>query len=192
MIETPALEITDWPRVTRILEATGISDFSKIRNADFYLQRGQDVHMICESIDKGEPDYWSGTDLEGYAQSYINFKTETGFVPQLIEHPVYHDIWKYKGTLDRTGRFAAFTGPNLVDIKSGIVAEWTALQTAAYTGCLLEPETFRRWGLSLSKAGKFKLTEFKNYRSDINYFYSLVAAVHGRSIYGKAEAWEGE
>jgi hypothetical protein len=186
------LDITAWPRVTQILQATGISDFSKIKNSEFYLERGSDVHLICQDIDKGVPDWWSDTDLAGYAQSYINFKAETGFIPDLIEHPVYHDIRKYKGTLDRTGRFAAFKGPNVVDIKSGIVAEWTALQTAGYTGCLTEPETYRRWGLSLSKTGKYKLTEFKNYRSDINYFYSLVATVHGRSIYGKAEDWEGE
>ncbi len=191
-IGAPDIDITSWPRVTQILQATGISDFSKIRNADFYLERGQDVHMICESIDKGEPDYWSDGDLAGYAQSYINFKTETGFIPELIEHPVYHDLRKYKGTLDRIGRFPAFKQKALGDIKSGIVAGWTALQTAAYTATQAEPESFKRFGLSLSGTGKYKLTWFDNYRGDINYFFSLVATVHGRSIYGKAEDWEGK
>lgn len=191
-MSAPEISIESWPRVTQILQATGISDFSKIRNAEFYLERGQDVHLICADIDRGIPDYWSDSDLAGYAQAYLNFKAESGFVPDLIEHPVYNEIRKYRGTLDRTGRFPAFKGPNLLDIKSGIVADWTALQTAGYTATLPEPETFRRWGLSLAKTGKYKLTEFKNYRSDVNYFYSLVATVHGRSIYGKAESWEGE
>lgn len=187
----PEIDITEWPRVTQILQATGISDFSKIRNAEFYLERGQDIHMICESIDKGEPDYWSDGDLAGYARSYINFKTETGFVPELIEHPVYQEARKYKGTLDRTGRFPKHKFKALLDIKSGIVADWTRLQTAAYLACLPDPENYDRYGLSLGPNGKYKLTApFDNFSSDRNYFYSLVATVHGRSIYGKAESLE--
>lgn len=191
-MSAPEISVENWPRVTQILQATGISNFSKIRNAEFYLERGQDVHLICADIDRGIPDYWSGSDLEGYAKAYILFKQESGFVPDLIEHPVYNDLRKYKGTLDRTGHFPAFKNKAIGDIKSGIVCAWVALQTAAYNACLPEPETYKRFGLSLAKNGKYKLTWFENYRSDVNYFYSLVATVHGRSIYGKAESWEGE
>jgi hypothetical protein len=181
----PGPDITQWPRVTKVLELTGISDFSKIRNAEFYLQRGGDIHMICESIDKGEPDYWSGSDLDGYAKAWIAFKAETLFVPDLIEHPVYHDLRRYKGTLDRTGKFPT-AKKVLIDIKSGICAEWVALQTAAYASCLPDPETYKRIGVSLSGNGKFKITEFNNYRQDSNTFFSLVATVYGRELYGKA------
>src|SRR4026207_565083 len=66
----PPLDISSWPRVTRILEATGVADYSKIPNAEFYLSRGKDVHMICEDIDKGMPDYWTGGELAGYADAW--------------------------------------------------------------------------------------------------------------------------
>lgn len=193
MITPEDLDITDWPRVTQVLSATGISDFSKIRNADFYLQRGQDIHLICESIDKGESDWWSDGDLAGYANAYQLFKKETGFIPELIEHPVFNEVRKYRGTLDRTGRFPNRKRKAIVDIKSGVVADWTRLQTIAYANCLPNPEEFERYGLSLAGNGKYKLTApFDNDLADRNYFFSLVNAVHGRSIYGKAESWEGE
>jgi hypothetical protein len=189
----PKIDISAWPRVTAILEATGIADYSKIPNAEFYLQRGSDVHMVCESIDRGEPDYWTGTDLEGYANAWKKFKDEAKFQAELIEHPVYHENRRYKGTLDRTGRFGNFRDRVLLDLKSGIVADWVKLQTAAYAACLDQPEGIIRYGLQLKKDGNYKLSEpFKDYRSDSNYFFSLVSTVHGRTIYGKTEILEGE
>ncbi len=187
---TQPLDIESWPRVTQVLSTTGISDFSKIRNGDFYLQRGQDIHMICESIDKDEPDYWSDGDLAGYAAAYQLFKQETGFVPDLIEHPVYNDVRKYKGRLDRTGRFPSRKLKALGDIKSGFVADWVRLQTAAYAACIPDAESYERFGLSLAGNGKYKLSFFDNYIQDRNYFFALVSTVHGRSIYGKAESLE--
>ena len=187
------LDISNWPRVTAILQATGVSDFSGIRNAAFYLERGQDVHMICESIDKGEPDYWSEDDLAGYAAAYQKFKVDTGFVPDLIEHPVYNEQRQYKGTLDRTGKFPNRKLKAIVDIKSGIVADWVRLQTAAYLACLPEPDSYERFGLALGKDGKYKLTApFDNFVADRNVFFSLVNTVHARTIYGKTESLEGE
>jgi hypothetical protein len=180
----PGPDITQWPRVTKVLELTGISDFSKIRNAEFYLQRGGDIHMICESIDKGEPDYWSGSDLDGYAKAWIAFKAETLFVPDLIEHPVYHDLRRYKGTLDRTGKFPT-AKKVLIDIKSGIVADWTALQTGAYAATFVDGDEYERYGVSLSATGKWKMTQFKDYRTDSNFFFSLVASLYAKEHYGK-------
>ena len=189
----PPLDISSWPRVTRILEATGVADYSKIPNAEFYLSRGKDVHMICEDIDKGMPDYWTGGELAGYADAWKRFKEETGFVCELIEYPAYHEVRRYKGTLDRTGRFANSKARILLDIKSGIVADWVRLQTAAYAACLEHPEAIVRHGLQLSKDGKFKLSEpFTDYRQDSNIFFSLVSTVHARTIYGKTEIMEGE
>ncbi len=189
-MSTPALDISAWPRVTAVLQATGITDFSKIPNGPFYLERGGDVHLLCEDIDRGNPDWWSDGDLAGYAAAYQLFKTETGFVPDLIEHPVYNEKRRYKGTLDRTGKFPSRKLKALGDIKSGFVADWVRLQTAAYLDCIPEPDSYERFGLSLSKTGKYKLTFFDNYIQDRNYFHSLVNAIHGRSIYGGAVALE--
>lgn len=186
-------DLNSWPRVTQILEATGIADYSRIPSSEIYLQRGADIHMMCESVDKGEPDYWTGTELEGYVRAYIRFKEETLFRPELIEHPVYNEVRRYRGTLDRLGKFGDGRDKVLIDIKSGIVAEWVRLQTAAYAACLDFPEKMLRYGLQLRRDGNYRLSEpFKDYRTDSNYFFSLVATIHGRSIYGKAEIMEGE
>jgi hypothetical protein len=186
MDSNKAPDISDWPRVTEVLKATGIADFASIPNIEFYLQRGQDVHMICESIVKGEPDYWTGTELEGYAIAFQSFLADTKFRPDLVEHPVYHETRRYKGTLDLTGRMGDNDHPWLIDLKSGIVAEWVKLQTAAYASCLPSPDRIKRAGVQLKKTGKYVLSpEYKDYRTDSNYFFSLVATVHGRTLYGK-------
>lgn len=185
-------DLSTWPRVTYILETTGVADFTLIKTGDFYKQRGADVHLYCESIDRNEPDYWSGSEHAGFAAAYQLFKKETGFVPKLIEHPVYNEIRRYKGTLDRTGTYANNRQQLvLLDIKTGAIGRWVRLQTAAYAACLLQPETILRQGLQLRGDGTYKLSEpFTDYRTDSNMFFSLVSAVHGRSLYGKIEVGE--
>lgn len=179
--------IADWPRVTWILQAAGIADFSKIPNGEFYMQRGQDVHLICADIDSGIPDYWTGGDLEGYAKAWIAFKEDTGFRPSMIETPVNHPQRRYRGTLDRVGTFGDSPDRVLLDIKAGIVAAWVPLQTAAYAACLDEPAKIKRCGVQLKSNGRYVVSpEYKDYRTDSNTFFCLVASVHARGLYGKA------
>jgi hypothetical protein len=186
-------DLSTWPRVTFILEATGIADYSKIPNAEFYLQRGSDVHMAAADVDHEIPDYWTGTDLEGYVNAWIKFKEETKFKAELIEHSVFNETRRYRGTLDRVGKFGDGRDRVLIDIKSGIAAEWVRLQTAAYAACLDRPETILRYGLQLKKDGTYKLSEpYKDYRQDSNVFFCLVSTLHGRTLYGKTEIMEGE
>lgn len=188
-------DISTWPRVTRILEATGVADYSKVPNAEFYKQRGREVHLLCADIDAGVPDYWSGDELEGFAKAWISFKKETGFTPTLIETPVHHPVRQYRGTLDRVGYFSALQTQAriLLDIKSGIVADWVRLQTAAYAACLEKPEEIQRYGLQLKKDGTFRISEvFKDYRSDSNAFFSLVSCYHVRAQYGRTIVTEDE
>lgn len=177
-----------WPSVTGILKATGIADFSRLPNAELYLQRGSDVHMVCDSIDKEEPDYWTGTELEGYANAWKKFRLETEWRTLFIEARVLNPQRRYRGTLDRLGFFGQNTTRVLLDIKSGIVADWVKLQTAGYAACLEEPQTIQRCGVQLKKTGDYVLSAaYPDYRQDSNYFFSLVATVHGRTIYGKTE-----
>jgi len=180
------LPIDKWPRVTQVLSETGICDFSKIPNAEFYLERGAEVHLICESMDRGEPDWWSDGELAGYAAAWAKFKEESGFVPTLIEYPVYNEKRMYKGTLDRTGKLGKDGPLVLLDIKSGIVGDWVALPTAAYAACLEDAASIRRFGLQLKGDGSYVAApEFKNFTQDSNYFFALLAAVHARGLYGK-------
>jgi hypothetical protein len=185
-------QIEKFPRVTEILKATGIADFAQIPNIEYYLQRGTDVHQICADIAQGGiPDYWTGSELEGYAVGFQSFLADTRFKPQLIEHSVHHPLRRYRGTMDYLGTFGDDPTLVLPDLKSGIVAEWVKLQTAAYASCLPNPEKIRRMGLQLKKNGTYALSpEYKDYRTDSQYFFSLVAAVHGRTLYGKTAVVE--
>jgi hypothetical protein len=186
MSESTPEVIATFPRVTWILETTGISDFAKIPNGDFYKQRGADVHMITADIDNGRPDYWTGGDLEGYAKAWIAFKQDTQFNPLLVESPVHHEQRQYRGTLDRVGTFGSSSDRILLDIKAGIVADWVPLQTAAYASCLPEPQKIKRCGVQLKKDGHYAVSpEYKDYRRDSNTFFCLVATVHARTVYGK-------
>jgi hypothetical protein len=188
--ETDALAadvVAAWPSVTWILAQTGIVDYSGIRNADYYLERGADVHLIAESISKGETEWWAEGELSGFGQAWKQFLADTGFKVEFSEYAVFHPVRRYRGTLDVVGHFPREKNTRtLIDIKSGIVADWTALQTAAYAACLPEPEKIRRIGLQLKANGSFRVTsEYLNYRIDSSYFFSLVNTVHGRSLYGK-------
>src|SRR6185295_16150549 len=92
------LERESWPRVTQILQATGIADFSKIPNSEFYLQRGTDVHMVCADITQAIPDNWTGGELEKYAVAWEKFLEDTRFKPQMVEQSVFHEQRRYRGT----------------------------------------------------------------------------------------------
>ncbi len=187
MSEEPTAAVIDtFPRVTWILETTGISDFSRIPNGDFYKQRGSEGHMVTADIDNGIPDYWTGSDLEGYAQAWMAFKEDTRFKPLLIESKVHHAQRRYRGTLDRIGVFGESPDRILLDLKMGIVADWVALQTAAYAACFPEPHKIKRAGVQLKKNGKYTISpEYKDYRNDSNTFFCLVATVHARTHYGR-------
>jgi hypothetical protein len=141
--------------------------------------------MVCGSILKGEVDYWTGSELEGYAIAFEAFLKDTSFKADQIELPVFNDQRRYRGTLDLLGRMES--GKRfLVDIKSGIVAAWVPLQTAAYAACLEDPESINRIGVQLSNTGRYRISQqYKDYRTDSNYFFALVSAVHGRTLYGK-------
>lgn len=186
------MDSNSWPRVTQILAATGVADFSQIPNAEFYLQRGQDVHLACADINRGDvPDYWTGSEIEGFCVAWQSFLQETRFKPTHTEYSVVNPTHRYRGTLDDLGYFGDNTDRVLLDVKGGIVAEWVKLQTAAYAACLSDPHKIRRFGVQLSAKGKYAISpEYKDFRVDSQYFFALAATVHGRTLYGKAHLLE--
>jgi hypothetical protein len=132
------------PGVTSILKAAGIGH-SDTTDGGFTVpadvmeaarDRGHDVHLACEYLDRGgvdvdwdegeEPEWWP------YLLAYEQFKEDTGFVPDLIEQPLYCAEYDYTGTLDRAG----WIGDErvVVDLKSGGggLKPWHPVQLAAY------------------------------------------------------------
>lgn len=159
------------PSVTQVLVESGMIDTA------FYdeegKKRGSAVHQACHYLDEDDLDLETlSPELRPYVDAYVSFKDETGFVPTLIEHQVYDRIYGFAGTLDRTG---TMKGKNvLLDIKTGSVAPFAAIQTAAYQVTLGGHN--HRFALQLKPDGTFKLLEFDDI-NDESVFLSALAVV---------------
>jgi len=158
--------------VTQALKIVGVIDdtwYSEEGRA-----RGEAVHLACHFLDLDMLD-WKSLDpqIVPYVQAYQKFLNESGFIPGLIEQPVYNHAFFYAGILDRTG---ILNGENvLIDIKSGDPEPWADLQTAGYARCLLQHH--RRFTLRLYPNGTYKLVERKN-PNDVQVFLAAVAVAN--------------
>lgn len=157
------------PSSTGILKAQGFIDTTWY-NEDARL-RGTYCHLACHLYDKGTLDYDALDDaLKPYLDGYIRFIEETGFQVVESEVPRYHPQYLYAGTPDKTG---AMNGADaLVDLKTGVIQPWTALQLASYEMFFDGP--MKRFGVQLTDDGKYKMIPFTD-RNDRNIFLSALA-----------------
>ena len=176
--------MTEYLRVTQVLKSAGLlppMDFIE----PVYLEWGQAIHEVVEAYDLGTLKSCAnvihpttGEKAEGSLEAWIKFRKDTGFVPSLIEHQLENVAYKVRGRVDRTGLFPDGK-MTLGDIKSGPVAPWTAIQTAAYAW-FFGPVKFRRWGLELKTNGTYKLTWFDNFRDRDIWLAALTCACWAR------------
>ena len=175
------------PSVTEVLEIAGFTDWAHVppNVLEFAAVRGRDVHDWLEGVDAGvldglEPD----PRIAAYVAAYQQFKEDSGFKPELIEHVVLNEAYGYAGTLDRTGILR--NGERwLLDLKTvATVTPESALQTAGYAACLEEPH--RRGVLQLRKDGTYKLHPYSD-RNDIHDFLSAVRVAHWKLKHGRAQ-----
>jgi hypothetical protein len=181
------------PSVTGILKAERFADFSHVpeRTADYSMDLGSKIHLATELFDKEELDGDTlDQELVPYLAAYAEWKKETGFEPELIEHRFYNEAYGYCGTLDRTGTFP----PNnqfpvrskaVVDIKrtDGAIRDWVGVQLAAYAMSLKAPLLYRRIALRLSSDGKYQHREFpaSGFRKDWNAFQCAVGTYNWKA-----------
>ena len=156
--------------VTQYLKLAGFIDSRWY--TDKGRQRGQAVHLACSYLNENDLD-WNSVDepYKPYVDGYRLFMSDTNFVPQLVEHRVYDEIWGVAGTLDATGTWKLTSGNILIDIKTGQVQPWAAIQTSAYEACL--GASHRRYALELRDNGTYRLHEYKD-RNDIKVFKCIV------------------
>ncbi|MBL7686249.1 MAG: hypothetical protein JNK65_09500 [Deltaproteobacteria bacterium] len=177
------------PSVTQVLGEVGIIDDR------FYTEegkiRGKAIHMATQLFDEGDLDSESvHPSIGGYLKGYIRFIAETGFMSDLIEKLVYSETWMVAGTLDRRGRFPNRPSEKvIIDIKSGGVEPWAALQMAGYELMLGERHT--RQALQLFEDGRYKLHKPYRNPNDKNIFLSALAITHWKRnqkgvIYGSS------
>lgn len=166
------------PGVTSILTNLGIIDTRWFDEQSRI--RGDRVHTATQFHDEGGV-CWDTMDsrIRPYVEGYLAFLQDTGFRPHLIEHIVYARDLDYGGTLDRTGWLPGRMREQyiLLDIKSGSLQPWAALQTAAYQHALLtdplQHTPLARYGLQLKSNGDYSFKPYPD-PSDLQYWLSCV------------------
>lgn len=179
------------PGVTRILQATGFANYSGPWFDAKAKERGEKLHKYCELIDKGtiinndEIDQ----DLKAGVLAYIKWKTKTGFIPILVETPLYSKIYNYAGTPDVFGQFPIGVYC-VIDRKSGIAGPSTALQLAAYLQLIIEyvkgkdeiqifPHQIERYALPKISTGRtLSMVQYSDTKKEVQLFLGLVAGFH--------------
>ena len=154
--------------VTSLLGDAGLIDFSMIPEAmrGHYMDRGSKVHRATELFDEDDLDA-SSVDpvLAGYLDAYVNFVDAYGDRYKIIKSEVMvtHPVQRYAGQYDRLciidGELA------ILDIKSGALQPWVALQLEAYRVAHNAENVDKieaRYALSLSKEGKYFLKKYVN------------------------------
>ncbi len=152
--------------VTSLLGDAGLIDFSMIPEAmrGHYMDRGSKVHRATELFDEDDLDY-DALDpvLKKYMDGYIKFRMDFLGRCKIIKSEVIvrHPVQRYAGKIDRVciidGELA------VLDIKSGALQSWVALQTEGYKQAHNAENVDKikaRYALSLSKEGKYKLQKY--------------------------------
>lgn len=78
-------------------------------------ERGTAVHLATEQLDKTGSAAISD-DYAPYLEAYAAFRREHDVEWELIEHPDYHPLHRYAGTIDRYGKVDGMR--TLLDIKT--------------------------------------------------------------------------
>lgn len=154
-----------YARVTTIVKAAGLSDFSGIpeRDRDYYFERGTQNHAMWAHVEEGTADQFDfDPAVQLYRAGHARFLRETGFraLPGGIEMRVKNDDLGYAGTLDRIGTVGSRVW--LVDLKtSQVYDKAAAIQTALY---LLAIPGYRfkeveRYGVAILNNGTYKMSQ---------------------------------
>lgn len=163
------------PGVTDLLRP--ITDYSKV--PPDLLARGQQmgtaVHRLTELYDRDDLDMDSLDPIFlPYLDAWKKFRSETGFVPDTIEHQMHHPTLRYAGTSDRTGIVKGEYA--VIDIKKMMVlGPQIGVQLAAYAELHKSEgrKVKRRYALGLRPDGTYRLVEYTE-KSDWTVFVSLL------------------
>jgi hypothetical protein len=175
--------------VTQILSASGLGGYDIYRMMQATApdklatagDRGRKVHEATEQLDNGLLDREQlDPALEPYVRAYEAWLEMTGFEPLHIERIVYHERFRYAGRLDRVGWIGR--GKWVVDIKTGLLLDGHANQTAAYLATLPHPLTYDRMLVQLRDDGTFHIAtpEKSSYYTHLAEFLTALDQVRGQ------------
>lgn len=125
------------PSVTQVLQATGLSDVSKIPAAilDRASLFGKAVHKAVELDTKGTLDYESlDESLIPYLNGWKAFVEDFNYKCVSIEYRTHHPLYRYGATIDQIGLIGLgkYAGEAIGDIKSGVPQPSHKYQLSAY------------------------------------------------------------
>jgi hypothetical protein len=182
------------PGITGILRTCGYIDVTYYTLAS--RERGSHVHQAIHFLNKGTLDwehlldqFESGqSDYAGYVIGYEKFVKDWNLKLEYFERPMYHPDLLFGGTPDLVGT-CLDNVPCIVELKTGPVMKWTALQTAAQELLVRAweqvPVRRRRWGVTLNADGTYsKPVPFNEWERDEAVFRTLNSAVQYRELYG--------
>lgn len=177
------------PSVTRILQDTGLADFSKPWFTDEVRERGQFVHAAIALDNEGALDE-DALDpvLVPYVDGWRRYLSESGATVEHYEQPVCDRAAGYAGTLDAIVLEPKQVGPTrrtLLDIKPALYPS-VGPQTAAYARCARDlydkPVLFQRVALILPGDGTYKRMPLTDPLDEAT-FLAAVRVFHWRSIH---------
>lgn len=158
-----------YPSVTQILKDEGFIDDTWFTEES--RRRGNQVHLITRLYDEGTADEWEfDPAIYPYLEGWKRFLRESGFRPEIIERPYGSTVYRFAGTPDRIGILNGESA--IMDIKSGAVQDWTALQTVGYE--ILHGRYAARFGVHLFDNGRYQLTPFTD-RDDRGVFLAALS-----------------
>lgn len=181
---------------TDFLGALGFSDYSNVPDEirETALQIGTDVHAATALMDKGL-DWRQYKYVQGYVRAWKRFKKEMKFKPIMIEEPLLDRHHMIATTPDRCG-ISKFADRTTVQIKTGHIEDWVALQTAFEERCILlklygakalaMPSSKNRFAVELRVDGTYNARRFTD-ASDIQVYYGahsyyLWQLNHGKKV----------
>lgn len=164
------------PSVTQVIGA--IDQFRGINSETLAAagDRGTAVHRAAELHDLGTLDE-SSVDpaIHGYLEGWRRFMREIRPEWAGIEQQVYHEAFRYAGTLDRYGIVQGQT--TVLDIKTAAAkSPWWGVQTAAYARAISKTDV-QRMTIQLTPDGFYKLNRWED-KADFPVFASLLT-IHG-------------
>jgi hypothetical protein len=151
---TYRLDGAEVPSVTAVIKSAQLVDGRWF--GDEHRLRGQIIHIACALWDRGNlDDSPLEPDLLGYVEAWKRFRAETKFEPLQIEEARFHQLLRYAGTIDRVGVRMRYR--IVLDIKTGEVMPWHAIQLAAYANLLESPMSYERWTVGLRPDATYKI-----------------------------------
>lgn len=179
-------------RVTELLAEAGLIDRTWFSEEG--ATRGTYVHQACQYYDAGELDEESlDPVLIPYVEGWKKFLEDTGFQVVASEKRMTSKIYKFTGQPDRIGQWPS-VGLCILDIKSGSLQAWTAIQLAAYKLLVLENDDLniagvittpyiKRFAVNLPGDGTYKVKEYKD-RADEGIFLAALAIHNWKKNHG--------